>query len=320
MGRVVISGGTGFIGRRLAARFLMDGHDVVVLTRLRSVRSASGVASPRFVQWDARTLGSWVGSMEGAMAVINLAGESIGARRWSERQRARIVASRLDATSAIVDGLSQLRTKPQVLVNGSAVGFYGNTGDVEITENSKKGTGFLADTVDRWEREARRVEALGIRLVLLRTGVVLGWGGGALSRMLVPFRLFFGGPLGSGRQWFPWIHIDDVVEIILFSVREGTIEGVLNAVAPNPTTMKEFCRDLGRALNRPSWMPVPELALQLMLGEMSEMILGGQKVVPSRLIQAGLRFQYPELDKALSSVVRQMVPVQSNTASEGGRV
>ena len=304
MGKFVIAGGTGFVGRPLSDRLLKDGHDVVILTRAPSHRASSGGPSPLFVQWDARTPGSWVDSMEGAMAVINLAGESIGARRWSGKQRARIVASRLDSTSAIVDGLSQVETKPQVLVNGSAVGFYGNTGDSEITENSKKGTGFLADTVDRWEREARRVEALGIRLVLLRTGVVLGKGGGALSRMLLPFRLFLGGPLGSGQQWFPWIHIDDVIEIILFSVKTEIIDGVLNAAAPDPVTMKEFCAALGGSLNRPSSIPVPAFALQFILGEMSQMILGSQKIVPSRLTEAGFRFRYPELGGALSSVVK----------------
>lgn len=302
-GRVVVAGGTGFLGRALTARLLRDGYKVIVLTRSSDAKSDPG-APLRYVPWDARTSGAWEASLEGATAVVNLAGESIGARRWSARQKKRIVGSRLDATSAIIRALGRLDKRPSVLVNGSAIGYYGDSGDREITEASHKGRGFLADTVEQWEAAARRAEPLGIRLVLIRTGVVLGEGGMALGRMVLPFRLWLGGPLGSGRQWFPWIHIDDVINCILFAVRSTDASGPYNAVAPQLITMREFSKTLGRVLRRPSWAPVPSFALQLLLGEMSEMILGGQKAIPARLTSAGFQFRHPMVEEALAASLR----------------
>ena len=304
MERIVIAGGTGFIGSALTGRLLSEGYEVVVLSRSPHNRVSPSGVSPQFVQWDARTIGPWVGSMEGASAIVNLAGESIGDARWTAKRRAKIVGSRVDASSAIVNGLSRLTRKPHVLVNGSAVGFYGETGDREITESAEKGEGFLADTVEKWELEAKRAEALGIRLVLIRAGVVLGKGGGALARMLLPFKLFMGGPLGSGRQWFPWIHIEDLVEVILFSIRNRNVQGVINAVSPSPETMSSFCASLGKTLHRPSWVRVPEFALRLGLGEMAGMILGSQRIIPSRLVREGFRFRYSSSEQALASLVK----------------
>ncbi len=302
MGTVVVAGGTGFIGHELTRRLLHDGHEVVVLTRSSS-QPRDAIPHTRFVEWDGQSTGEWETALEGSIAVVNLAGESIGARRWSAQQKERIVSSRLDATSAIVGAIGRLHKRPSVLVNGSAIGYYGDTGDREITEESGKGKGFLADTVDQWEAAARRVDSFGVRRVLIRNGVVLGKKATALGRMVLPFRFFLGGPLGSGRQWFPWIHIDDVIECILFAIRAENISGVYNVVAPEPVTMKRFSEILGRVVRRPSWLPVPSLALRLLLGEMSEMILGGQKAVPARLIRAGFQFRYRNVQDALTAIL-----------------
>jgi len=302
MGTVVVAGGTGFIGHELTVRLLHDGHDVVVLTRSAFLPSDTS-SLPRFALWDARSPGEWETALEGAIAVVNLAGESIGARRWSARQKERIVRSRLDATSAIVSAMGRLHKRPSVLVNGSAIGYYGDTGDREITEDSEKGKGFLADTAGQWEAAARRVDSLGVRLALIRTGVVLGKRATALGRMVLPFKFFLGGHLGSGQQWFPWIHVDDVVECILFAVRSENISEACNVVASEPVTMKRFSEMLGRVLRRPSWLPVPSVALRLLLGEMSEMVLGGQKALPARLTRAGFQFRYRTVQDALAAIL-----------------
>ena len=299
--RIVIAGGTGFIGRHLSPFLLQKGHEVVVLTRSRNLPSKSSGAE--MVQWDGRTIGPWIRSLDGAAAVVNLAGENIGAKRWSAARKAEIIDSRIGPTSAIVDGIKEVTLKPQVLVNISAVGFYGERGDEEVTEQAEKRKGFLADTVDRWEDAARKVERLGVRLVILRNGVVLGRSGGALPRMVIPFRIFIGGPIGSGRQWFPWIHMDDLLEIIWLSIHHESVKGVFNAVSPGLMTMGDVSKTIGKTLHRPSWIPVPAFILRLMLGEMSDMILGSQKVLPARLAEVGFRFRYPTLGPALSSIL-----------------
>ena len=302
IGTVVVAGGTGFIGHELTGRLQRDGYEVVVLTRSLS-RSGEAMPHTRFVVWDGKSTGEWETALEGSIAVVNLAGESIGARRWSAQQKERIVSSRLDATTAIVSAIGRLHKRPSVLVNGSAIGYYGDTGDREITEDSEKGEGFLADTVDQWEAAARRVDPFGVRLVLIRNGVVLGKKATALGRMVLPFRFFLGGPLGSGRQWFPWVHIDDVIECILFAIRSEDISEAYNVVATVPVTMKRFSEILGRVLRRPSWLPVPSLALRLLLGEMSGMILGGQRAVPGRLTRAGFQFRYRNVREALAAIL-----------------
>jgi uncharacterized protein (TIGR01777 family) len=246
--------------------------------------------------------GPWVEKLEGADAVINLAGESIAAKRWTAAQKELIVNSRLDATKVLVDAIGRVSAKPSVLVNASAVGYYGNVESGDVTEDHAKGTGFLADTCVRWEAEANRAKTLGGRVVIIRIGIVLEKGGGALSKMIPPFQMFLGGPLGSGRQWFPWVHREDVIGAILFALQNPNLSGPVNAVSPNPVTMKEFCKALGRAMHRPSSAPVPAFMVKLLLGEMSEMLLTGQRAVPKKLQDAGYRFRYPELDNALAAI------------------
>jgi hypothetical protein len=215
----------------------------------------------------------------------------------------RIRDSRIHATRAIVEGIASANVKPEALVNASAVGYYGEVPEDEVTEEYPPGSDFLAEVCRAWEAEALRARTMGVRVVLLRTSIALG-DGGALARMLMPFRFFVGGPLGSGRQWFPWIHRDDVVSAIEFALRERSLEGPVNLAAPEPVRMADFCRRLGRVLHRPSWLPVPAIALKLLLGEMSTMVLTGQKAVPRKLLQTGFRFRYSHLEAAMMDIVR----------------
>jgi len=299
--KIVVAGGTGFIGGALVARLAGDGHEVVVLSRDpgRAVLPAGAHA----VRWDGASADGWASHVQEAGAVVNLAGTSIGAGRWTSWRKREILDSRVNATRALIEAMARGGSASRVLVSSSAVGYYGavNTGDV--TEDHPAGAGFLADVCVRWEQEAMAATTVGARVVLLRTGIVLGRGGGALARMTLPFRLFAGGPIGSGRQPFPWIHLDDVAGIVAFALSRGDVAGPVNMAAPEAVDMKAFCAALGRALGRPSWLPVPSLVLRAALGEMSDMLLTGQRVVPAKLTALGYAFRYPSLAAALASVV-----------------
>lgn len=299
--KIVLAGATGFIGQRLVQQLQQGGHSLTLLTRHRAI---SNQTSTPFALWDAKTVGDWARHIDGADAVINLAGEPIAAKRWTHAQKERILSSRLNSTGAIVDAIAKAAKKPEVLINASAVGYYGDVKEGEVTESHPPAEDFLGTTCARWEQAAREAERSGVRVVLVRTGIVLEQNGGALKKMLLPFRLFAGGPLGSGNQWFPWIHIDDEVGAIAFALANKNLSGPVNLAAPEPTTMREFCKAMGRAMGRPSWAPVPGFALQILLGEMSTMLLGGQKVVPKKLQEAGYRFKFPQLDVALRDVLR----------------
>jgi len=301
--RVVISGGTGFIGRALISRLNTENHSLIVLTRNGQKAGILSGKSIEIREWDGRTLGDWARAVDGADAVVNLAGEPLDARRWTKRQKERIVASRVEATRAIVQAIDKASMKPAVLVSGSAVGYYGPVEEGEVTEEWKRGRGFLAETCEKWEAEAQMAVRLGVRVATLRTGVVLGDDGGALRKMILPFKLFVGGPLGSGRQWFPWIHRVDVVAAILLAIE--SLSGPINLAAPDTVTMREFCTALGKALHRPSWAPVPGFILRAILGEMSEMILTGQKVIPEKLLRHGYTFKFDSLDAALADIVER---------------
>lgn len=297
--KIIVTGGSGFVGSALLPRLAAEGHDVVLLSRSADPPRLSHV---RVEQWDGKTVGSWAEHIDGADAVLNFAGESIGGRRWTATQKERIIRSRVDATRAICDAIAKAAKKPAVLVSASAVGFYGPVEDGDVAEDHPQGHTFLSEVVDRWETAALGAEESGVRVVLCRIAVVLGKGG-ALERMMLPFKLFAGGPVGSGRQWFPWIHIDDLVNIVLLTMNDARISGPVNVVAPEAVTMREFSDELGKALHRPSWMPVPGLVLRIALGEMSDMLLTGQKVVPGVLQRQGYDFKFPGLGPALSDVL-----------------
>ena len=295
--KTVIAGGSGFVGRALAASLLEAGHQVTVLTR----RPGRTKLPPGAVEaaWDPTRPGDWALTLEGADAVINLSGAGIADGRWSPARKRELLESRTIPTRAIVDALERSKRRPAVFVNASAIGAYGSVGG-PADEGTKDGSGFLADLCAAWEAEARRAESLGVRTVLLRIGVVLGKDGGALKRMLLPFKLGLGGRLGSGTQWFPWVHIDDVCGLTLEALRDTRYRGPVNAVAPGSVTNAEFTRALARAVHRPAVFPVPGPILRALLGEMSGMLLEGRRVDPAFAVAKGYSFRKPEIDGALS--------------------
>jgi uncharacterized protein (TIGR01777 family) len=302
--KLVVAGGTGFIGARLCNQLDRQGHSLTILTRSLS---AAQSLNNTIILWQPGSAGTWERNLEeavdGADGVINLAGEPIAGKRWSAAQKRRLWSSRIDTTRALVTAIGKAKKKPPFLLNASAVGYYGPRGDEVITEESKPGGDFLAGLCSDWEEEAKRAEIYGVRVIRLRTGIVLGKGGGALAKMVPPFKLFIGGPLGSGKQWMPWIHVEDEIGMIQFLMENSSARGAVNACAPNPVTMKEFCRALGSVLNRPCWAPVPAFALRLLLGEMAEMLVTGQRAVPAAAERLGYRFRHPELSEALENIL-----------------
>ena len=298
--RVIVTGGTGFIGPKLCERLVARGHDVIALTRDAS-RSRDHVhPKVRVASWAEGA--SWEGFVDGAGALVNLAGETI-AQRWTAGAKKRIAESRLDAAARLKAACEKASQKPAALVNASAVGYYGPRGDEELTEDAAPGDDFLARTCVAWEDAARSFEPLGMRVARVRTGVVLGAGGGALAKMLPPFKAFAGGPLGSGTQWMSWIHQGDLVELYVLAVENTAVSGPVNATAPNPVTMREFATALGRALHRPSFAKVPAAVLRLALGEMSAVVLEGQRVVPKKALELGFTFRFTDVRSALKDVV-----------------
>jgi len=302
--RVLVAGANGFIGTRLCAALREQGHDLTALVRDPPRAARRLPADARVMAWNAAESGPWQDAVREADAVVNLAGASVGAKRWTTEYKQELRDSRIDTTRAIVKAL--LKTAPRrsgtVLLNASAVGYYGDRGDTIVTEETPPGSDFLARLAVDWEQEARRAESDGVRVVLLRTGIVLG-DGGALEQMLKPFRLGVGGPLGSGRQWMPWIHLDDAVGILVKAMQDAAIRGPINVTSPNPVTMREFATTLGRVLHRPAHMPVPALALKLALGEFAGSILGGQRVIPEVARQRGYDWHYPRLELALRDIL-----------------
>jgi uncharacterized protein (TIGR01777 family) len=299
--KVFVTGGTGFVGRPLVARLAEAGHEVVVATR--SARSSER-PRVRYVAWDAKTQGAWAREVDGAEVVIHLAGEGIFERRWTPEIKRDLRGSRIASTRAVVTAIEAATARPKALLSASAVGYYGDTQDRIADEDSAPGHDFLADVCVQWEREARRAADLGVRVVLLRIGVVLGPDGGALKQMVPPFRAFLGGPMGSGKQWFPWVHVRDVVQAIELAATRDTLSGPYNIVAPETLRMADFCRGLGRALGRPSWLPMPAPVVRLALGERGDALLTGQRLSVRRLQDAGYSFAFPTLDAALRDLLR----------------
>lgn len=297
--KCIVSGGTGFIGGCLVKRLLQDNHYVGVYSRRPGAEARAGVAS---YYWDPLEDAPPEDSLNRMDAVIHLAGEPV-AQRWNADVRRRIRDSRVLGTRNLVDALARTAHRPSVLVSASAIGIYGDRGDEQLTETSPTGTGFLADVCRAWEVEADRAAIYGVRVVKLRIGFVLGKGGGALGQMLPIFRLGLGGTLGfSGKQWMPWIHVDDLVEIVLHTLQHD-VSGVWNATAPNPVTNRDFTRAMGRAVGRPAIFPAPVLALKAMFGPFAQHMLDSARVLPASALKAGFEFRYPEVDAALRDCV-----------------
>jgi uncharacterized protein (TIGR01777 family) len=296
---VTVSGASGFIGRRLVEKLLAAGHSVHVLSRNPRAAVPAGAAVS---QWDPMVGAPPRASLEGADAVVHLAGEPV-AQRWTEVAKARIRGSRVIGTGRLVDALAALERRPAALVCASAIGIYGDRGDETLTETSRPGSGFLAEVCVEWEKQAQRAATLGMRVASVRIGIVLAKHGGALAKMLPPFRGFAGGRMGSGRQWMSWIHLDDLAALIAWTL-EHPVEGAVNGTAPNPVTNSEFTAALAGALHRPAIFPVPEFALRAIFGEMSQVLLASQRVQPEAALGSSFRFHFPELRPALEDVLK----------------
>lgn len=303
--KVVIVGGTGFIGRNIIPILAGNGHEVTILTRNPRAASAVTGGTVRVREWDPSDGQALEQPLQGQDAVINLAGAPIAEGRWSSSRKNVLRASRIETTQTIVTSLSALSepVRPKILINASGIGFYGLEAGGGIDETQGPGNGFLAGLCVEWEREAFRATDYGIRTTCLRISMVLGKDGGALQKMLLPFKLFFGGPIGKGTQPVSWIHVEDLGRLVAAILEQPSYKGAVNAASPHPVTMKEFCRQLGRALGRPSWLPVPAWALELGLGELSTLMTHGQSVNPLVAQQMGFAFNYPDLESALSAIL-----------------
>jgi uncharacterized protein len=301
--KVAIAGGTGFVGRRLVERLLETGHEVLVLTR--NAANARSRLSPnvQVLECNVQKPGDWQNALSGYDGVVNLAGHPIAESRWTSAVKAEILNSRQLATQNLVHAIATASSKPSVLVNASAIGYYGSSESASFDEASSPGNDFLAQVCQTWEAEATKVKAADVRLVILRIGIVVG-NGGAIAKMIPPFKLYGGGPIGNGKQWFSWIAREDLVNLILYALTQPSMSGTYNATAPHPVHMAELCQILGEVLQRPSWLPVPDIALKLLLGEGAQVVLEGQHVLPKNTQASGFQFQYPELKPALESFLK----------------
>ncbi|MEA5537384.1 TIGR01777 family oxidoreductase [Crocosphaera sp. XPORK-15E] len=306
--KIAITGATGFVGQKLVNSLKSEGHQLLIFTRninhAQKIYPASSFPNVEIVAYTPTESGDWQQRISGCDGVVNLAGEPI-AERWTSEHKKAILESRQLGTRKIVEAIAKAEVKPSVLVNPSAIGYYGTSETKTFDENSLPGNDFLAEVCQAWETEAKQLTQTNVRLVVLRFGIVLG-DGGALGKMIPPFKIFAGGPLGNGRQWFSWIHIDDLVRLIKESLTRSGIKGTFNATAPNPVRMNQLCQTLGEVMNRPSWLPVPDFALEMLLGEESIVVLKGQQVLPKETQALGFEYQYPTLKSALMDIVPQM--------------
>lgn len=300
--KALIFGGAGFVGRSLTEELLTNGYQVCVVTRNRQITVNNLGNNVKVIEWNNNSPLSSIKELQKIDVVINLAGESIGNRRWSDSVKQEILDSRIRTTVAIVTAINNRTIQPKVLINASAVGYYGPHQDEAITEVEAAGPDFLAQVCRAWEKEAYKAQSDLTRVVTIRIGVVLGREG-ALNRMVMPFKFYLGGPLGTGNQWLSWIHIQDLTSMIRFVIEHQEVTGPINATAPESVRMRDFCKALGKVINRPSWLPAPEFMLKIALGQMADMLLNGQRVVPKKAIDAGFEFQFPMLGSALKDVL-----------------
>ena len=298
--KIAIAGGSGFVGEPLVRRLLSRGDDVVVLTR-----NPAKVRAGRGVPWDGQSAGGWTADVAGADVVINLAGENIAEGRWTAERKRQLLDSRVNATRALVKAIETEPSRPRIFINASAVGYYGLHGDETLTESAAPGAGFLAGLVRQWEEEARNAEK-SARLIILRFGVILAADGGALAKMLPPFKLGAGGRIGSGHQWMSWVSRDDVIGLIEWAIGKDAARGVYNVTSPEPVRNRDFTKALGQALHRPTIFPIPGFVLRATFGEMAdEVLMGGQRVLPGRATEAGFSFSDPVVELALKRTLTE---------------
>ncbi len=302
MKTVIITGASGFIGRALCRDLCRD-YKVIALTRDPGRARQSIGDYAEIIEWDGKTAGMWFHQANGAAAIINLAGENVSSGRWSKSKKHGILQSRLNATEAVIEAIKQVEIKHSLVIQASAIGYYGPSDDKDLNEKSPPGRGFLADVCQKAESCIKQIENPGVRLVVIRTGVVLGSDGGALPKLVQPFKFFLGSYPGSGKQWLSWISLDDYIAAVRFILENDNQQGVFNLTSPQPASMKDLCKAIGKVLHRPCWFGIPGFIMRLALGEMAdEMLLSGQKVLPAKLLKAGFQFEYPEIVKALNAI------------------
>jgi uncharacterized protein len=298
---IILAGGTGLIGRELTGALLAEKHHVWVLSR--NPQAASGLPGAQLVAWDGRSSAGWGHLVDEADAIFNLAGENLGAHRWTPAHKARVLSSRANAGKAVMQALNEAKRRPRVLVQASAIGYYGANDERILDEYSPGGQDWQAKVCLDWELSTWEAERLGMRRVVVRTGLVLTKNGGVLPKLLLPFRLFGGGPLGSGKQYYSWISMQDEIRALLFLLKNENTAAVYNLTAPNPVTQASFGHAIARVLHRPYWFPTPAFAMRLALGEMSTLVLDGQHVIPDRLTEAGFKFKDEQLQPALQAIL-----------------
>lgn len=301
--RIIIAGGSGMIGKRLGTDLAGSGHEVIGLSRYPERASDALQSGMRLEKWDGKSAAGWGHLADGADVLINLAGENIGAGRWTAKRKNEIISSRVNSGGAIVEAVRLARQKPGLVIQSSGVDYYGVHGAEPIDESYPAGDAFLSEVCTQWEGATREVEDFRVRRVVYRGAVVLTLDGGAFPRILLPFKLFAGGPLGSGSQWFSWIHMDDQIAALRWIIDNPSASGVYNFAAPDPIQNKVLARTIGKVMRRPAFFAVPAFAIRLLFGEMAITVLGGQRVLPGRLEQEGFRFQYPKIEQAIRSLV-----------------
>jgi len=304
--KIAISGATGFVGSRLVERLHTEGHRILVLTRnptfAQKVFPSPAFPNLEIIAYTPIVSGAWQDTIAGCDGVVNLAGEPIAEGRWTPERKQEILNTRKLGTQKIVEAIAKSQPQPSVLVNTSAIGYYGTSETASFDEDSANGKDFLAQVCQEWEAEARKLKDTNVRLVILRFGIILG-NGGALGKMITPFKLFAGGPIGTGQQWFSWIHLDDIVSLIIQALTKSTMEGVYNGTAPQPVSMNDLSTTMGKVMNRPSWLPVPGFAIEAILGDGAKVVLEGQQVLPKRTLESGFEYQYPNLQSALTQIL-----------------
>ncbi len=301
--KIVITGATGLIGGALCKKWLSEGHEITILSSNHHPKKDID-SKIKVSIWDPEKWHIHMSDLEGADVIVNLAGANIADHKWTDTYKRKILDSRIFSTRCLIKVIERLMKRPKVFLSVSAVGFYGNKGDTTCIEDTAPGNDFLAEVCKAWEREAVRAEDMGIRTAIVRLGMILSPDGGALEKMLPVFKWGLGGRLGSGNQWMSWIHIDDVVKLIDWIANREHLSGVFNGTSPNPVTNKDFTKTLGGALHRPAFMFVPKFVLRNKFGEMSEMLTGGQKVLPQKALRNGFTFQYPLLNDALKNILQ----------------
>lgn len=304
MKKIIITGATGLIGQQLTIKLTDMGYKITIFTRNPDNAQKKLPNVHKVVKWEYDYVDEWLHELESVDAVIHLAGANLSTKRWNKEYKKLLYDSRIISTKKLIEAIKTVERKPKVFITASAIGYYGNRSDEILTEESEAGKDFLANLCNDWEKEAKNVERLGVRSVQIRTGLVLSRNEGALKQMLPAFKYFIGGPLGNGKQWYSWLHIEDIINVYIKVLESEILSGPINAVSPNPVTMKKFAKILGEVLHRPSLFSVPKIILLLVIGQVAEVVTSSQRVVPEKLLNSSFKFKFEKLEDALRDILK----------------